>query len=255
MGPIMEPYNMCHACGEKTSTNFSFCQKCGTKVLMGNKTIQKQKRDLPPKKQEKTDIVQTPIIKTEAFKGTESASIRKNHILEESSKTLSKLRFSLVEEDKILTELEQLRNSPFVGRVIALLLKIEEKPSLSAKSKKILSDFTNHNNYEVKNMTKRILLKRFGEEIRPDPRITKAIEEKMGSWEMKSDVEMKESIIQAIIQGFTYDDDETWSSLSFKKKSDPMLGYPISDYCTKCETPNINKSRYCGNCGSDLVSD
>ncbi|MHA2244787.1 MAG: hypothetical protein ACXADY_07430 [Candidatus Hodarchaeales archaeon] len=36
----MELYVICEDCGEKTSPNFAYCEKCGTERTLGRKTPQ-----------------------------------------------------------------------------------------------------------------------------------------------------------------------------------------------------------------------
>ncbi|MHA2244781.1 MAG: hypothetical protein ACXADY_07400 [Candidatus Hodarchaeales archaeon] len=53
----MELYVVCQNCREKTSTTFSYCQKCGAKLSLVEETTQSsQEIDLPSGTQEKTDI-------------------------------------------------------------------------------------------------------------------------------------------------------------------------------------------------------
>ena len=57
MGQSMELNVVCKNCGEKTSTNFSFCQKCGAELPLVEKTHQSvQDIVLPASTKEKTDI-------------------------------------------------------------------------------------------------------------------------------------------------------------------------------------------------------
>ncbi|UCG89868.1 MAG: zinc ribbon domain-containing protein [Candidatus Heimdallarchaeota archaeon] len=94
----MEPYFMCQNCGEKTSTNFSYCRKCGAELSSVEKTPQSaQETDLPYSMPEKAaiDSIQLPA----------SERIEVSHI---------------EDEREIVTELKQLRDSPLAGRIIAL---------------------------------------------------------------------------------------------------------------------------------------
>ncbi|MHA2244779.1 MAG: zinc-ribbon domain-containing protein [Candidatus Hodarchaeales archaeon] len=54
----MEPYFVCKTCGEKNSTNFTYCRKCGAELSVVEKTHQSaQEKYLPPSSQEKSDII------------------------------------------------------------------------------------------------------------------------------------------------------------------------------------------------------
>ena len=53
----MEPYVVCKDCGEKTSTNFSYCRKCGAELALVKKMHQSTKETvLPASTKEKRDI-------------------------------------------------------------------------------------------------------------------------------------------------------------------------------------------------------
>ena len=54
---VMEPDVVCMGCGERTSTNFSMCQKCGVELSLAELTSESP-HDIyiPPTKQEKTEI-------------------------------------------------------------------------------------------------------------------------------------------------------------------------------------------------------
>lgn len=131
----MELYVVCQNCGEKTSTNFSYCRKCGAKLsLMKKIPPSSQKTSLLTSTQEKNDKDQLPT--------SESTEI--NYI---------------GEERETITELEHLRNSPLAGRILNLLHQLEKLPSLSDETLEILKEFEDHSDGVVISTTIRILEK------------------------------------------------------------------------------------------------
>lgn len=63
------------------------------------------------------------------------------------------------EEGKITTELLDLEDSAFAGRIISLLLQLEKQPVLSKKTLEVVRYFESHSDVDVKAITKRILNK------------------------------------------------------------------------------------------------
>jgi len=137
----MEPYVMCQNCGEKISTNFSYCTKCGAEISSVEKTTQSTREiDITKSIPEKAaiDSIQLP--------ASESTEV------------------NLIEEEKeIIVELEQLHDSPLAGRIITLLLQLEKIPSLSPRTHGVVDYYKTHSNEEVKTTAKRILVQRFAE--------------------------------------------------------------------------------------------
>ena len=62
----------------------------------------------------------------------------------------------------ILAELKSLQNSPLVGRLLHLLSQIDESPTLSPETVKILQTFMNHGDYKVRSAVQKLVDKHQG---------------------------------------------------------------------------------------------
>jgi len=145
----MKSYILCETCGERISTSFSYCPKCGGNLSQDNKTIEQVA--------EKKDI--------ESIAETQTST----------SPSLS----SIEKEKGILTELDKLKDSLLTGRIVHLLHNLEQLPNLSPESNIRLEFFASHSNEDVQATAKKILRNKFGENFKTDPAVAKAIEERM----------------------------------------------------------------------------
>ena len=176
----MESYVGCKVCGEKTSTNFSYCMKCGAELLLRNGIPESsQENNLSLNTQEKTDVVQLAT--------SENTEISHRE-----------------EEREIITELEHLRNSQLTGRIVYLLHQLEKLPVLSKKTYETLRHFKTHKDDDVKITAKRILVQRFAEKIQLDPVISRGIDKRLDTLDRRYGIQSEEEISYRKQKGYDF---------------------------------------------------